>query len=147
PEITVLTPDKMPDAVNAQIRLTDLPVIFKTTLASIPASIPYLRVDEKAREPWRERLAALPKPRIGLVWGGNPARLNNRNRALAFGQLAPLLELGAKHFVSLQKGAQKTEADLKSAGIFDAEPYLEDFAVTAGLMKELDLLITVDTSS
>jgi tetratricopeptide (TPR) repeat protein len=147
PEVTVLTPDQMPAPANAQIRLTDLPVICKTTLTSIPAEMPYLRIDEKARDPWHERLAALPRPRIGLVWGGNPAHLNNRNRSLSFGQLAPLLEIGRGHFVSLQKGMQKAEANLTAAGIFDADPYLDNFSATAGLLKDLDLLITVDTSS
>lgn len=147
PDITVLTPDQMPKAAEAQIRLTDLPVICKTTIASIPAEIPYLRADEKTQTIWRERLAALPRPRIGLVWGGNPAHLNNRNRSLSFDQLAPLLETSVGHFVSLQKGAQKAQADLAGLHIFDADPYLTDFSATAGLMKKLDLLITVDTSS
>jgi hypothetical protein len=46
-------------------------------------------------------------------------------------------------FVSLQKGSNtSTHAN---AGIYDAESWLNDFTETAGLIHELDLVITVDT--
>ena len=86
------------------------------------------------------------QPRIGIVWGGNPNNHNDRKRSVPFAQLASIVEVGAEHLVSLQKGGAKTQVDLAATKIFDAEPYLDDFAATAGLLAELDLTITVCTS-
>jgi tetratricopeptide (TPR) repeat protein len=147
PDIAVLTYGQTPQRPDAQTRLSDLPAICKTTVANIPVTIPYLRTEEKGRQVWREKLVAIPRPRIGLVWGGNPAHLNNRNRSMRFDQLAPLLETGKGHFISLQKGMQKNQARLAGIDILDADPHLADFRDTAGLMTELDLLISVDTAS
>jgi ADP-heptose:LPS heptosyltransferase len=59
----------------------------------------------------------------------------------------PLFETGAQ-FVSLQKQAR--DSDLVTlrelSGILDAAPELENFADTAALIRQLDLVISVDTS-
>jgi len=153
PDITLLTLDDPVPAADARIRLLSLPAIFGAdesnqwpdSKADI-GTTPYLQTRDAWRAPWRERLASLPHPRIGLVWGGNPDHLNDALRSIAFAQLAPLLEVGRGHLISLQKGQQKSGVDFAAAGLFDADPYLKDFTDTAGLVAELDLLIAVDTS-
>jgi ADP-heptose:LPS heptosyltransferase len=123
-----------------------LPALLDTDLETIPSMVPYIRVDDSWRAPWPERLTALQSPRIGFVWAGNPGHRNNRNRSLALEQLKPLTDIVKGHGVSLQKWNQKDEAALAASGLFDADPYLTDFTATAGLIMELDLVITVDTS-
>lgn len=144
PDYEILTLDDPVPAVEARFRMLSLPAFFGATATHIPTPIPYLKAREEWRTPWRERLAALPKPRVGLVWGGNPDHLNDRARSIPSAQIAPLLAVGGAHIVSLQKGVQKNGMDLGRT--FDADPYLEDFSDTAGLLAELDLLISVDTS-
>jgi tetratricopeptide (TPR) repeat protein len=142
PEIPLITPkDPLPKA-DAFGLLMSAPYFLKTTLATIPAPIPYLRAEEAWRAPWRERLAVLPKPHIGFTWAGNRDYANDHIRSLAFEEIRPLLALAPDHFVSLQKGSA-LDAD---SGVFDAAPWLDDFATTAGLMAELDLVISVDTA-
>jgi tetratricopeptide (TPR) repeat protein len=138
-DVDILTLDDPVPAADARIRLLSLPAILGATAASIPTPIPYLQAREEGRRIWRERLAAVPKPRTGIVWAGNPDHL--------FAQLAPLLEAGNAHVVSLQMGKQKKGVDLAAAGLFDATPFLGDFADTAALMAELDLMICVDTAA
>ena len=73
--------------------LMSLPRLFATTLTTIPNAVPYLAAEEGLRTLWRERLAHLPAPRVGLVWAGNPNHANDRNRSLPARLLAPLFGL------------------------------------------------------
>ena len=72
---------------------------------------------------------------------------SDRNRSLPLKALRPLFEAGAQ-FVSLQKQAR--DSDLVTlrelSGILDAGPEIESFADTATLIRQLDLVISVDTS-
>jgi tetratricopeptide (TPR) repeat protein len=136
------------------IPLASLPLAFKTTLQTIPAEPTYLRAPPDRTAFWRERLEGRKKPRIGIVWAGNPQlgmREANRvdsQRSLRFDQLAPLLAADCE-FYSLQKGhaavAQLRQSALRHR-VIDATDELHDFADTAGLVANLDLVISVDTS-
>jgi tetratricopeptide (TPR) repeat protein len=147
PAMNVLPHDAQVPVVDARVRFMSLPHHFKTSLDSIPQSVPYLRAEDAWQKMGRDRLSALAQPRIGLVWGGNPANHNDHNRSLAFKQIAPLVQDNAAHFVSLQKGVQKDQAGFAESGVFDACPFMKDFTDTAGLVAGLDLLISVDTAT
>ncbi|MGB9154645.1 MAG: tetratricopeptide repeat-containing glycosyltransferase family protein [Alphaproteobacteria bacterium] len=132
-------PDAPPS--SACYRLTSLPTLFKTRLDNIPPA-PYLTASESRRAFWRDKLRDLPTPRIGLVWAGGAHFRNDAGRSVTFSTVQPVTSCGAQHFVSLQK----ERAEDRGADIFDATPHLHDFADTAALIAELDLVITVDTS-
>jgi tetratricopeptide (TPR) repeat protein len=143
PDATIITPQDPLPAADAHGLLMSLPHFCGTVLDNIPASRRYIQAEESWRAPWRPRLAVLPKPHIGIVWMGNPLYSDDHKRSLTFGQVEPLLAAARPHFVSMQKGS--TTATASRAGIFDADPWLDDFTATAGLIDELDLIITVDT--
>jgi tetratricopeptide (TPR) repeat protein len=127
--------------------LLSLPLAFGTTLDTIPADIPYLKVDEAAAARWRERLAGAPGLKIGLVWAGNPQHQNDRNRSIAFERLAPLFGAAGVSWFSLQVGERKTDlARLPAGRIRDISGELADFADTAAAIANLDLVIAVDTA-
>lgn len=124
-----------------------LPLRFGTTADTIPAPIPYLRPDAARSEAWAGRLP--PRPRVGLVWKGNPDFMNDLDRSLPhLHALAPLAAVPGVRFVSLQKGPGQDEAAAPPAGmdLFDAAPDLHDFADTAALVAQLDLVIAIDTA-
>jgi tetratricopeptide (TPR) repeat protein len=146
PGVSIITLDDPTPAADATAQLMSLPALCGTRVDTIPASVPYIRAEEVWRAPWRERLKHLPKPHIGLVWGGNPGNRHDYNRALNFSQLAPIIKEGPAHFVALQKGPQSVPAELAASGVFDAAPLLDDFTATCGLMAELDLVITICSS-
>ncbi|WP_305728651.1 glycosyltransferase family 9 protein, partial [Burkholderia ubonensis] len=95
---------------------------------------------------WRERLGAAARPRIGLVWSGNPLHLNDRNRSMTLADLLPLVD-DRYEWVSLQKVIRDEERPLLEGGpvrfVGDA---LEDFADTAALTALMDCVVSVDTS-
>ncbi len=147
PMIDVITLDDPVPKADARARLMSLPFWFETCIDSIPTPIPYIWAEERQRLIWRERLASVPRPRIGIVWGGNPTNANDPLRSLPPAMVEPLLKEGRPHLVSLQKGPHKKGVNLDGLGIFDADFMLEDFSSTAALMAELDLVITTCTST
>ena len=128
-----------------------LPLVFKTTLNSVPATIPYLHADPDKQTLWRQRLGAKDKPRIGLIWSGlmrgnidaNPAK----KRSIPLGLLEPLLHLPLE-FHSLQKNYLAEDVALlkEFTQIKTHQDELHDFSDTAALIKEMDLVISIDTS-
>ena len=124
----------------------------RTRVDSIPATLPYLHADRQRQAYWREQLDAGGDPhalRVGLVWKGNRSFENDADRSLAsLDILQPLGDVAGVRFFSLQKGAGEDEAQRPPAGLplLDLGPRLGDFADTAALIANLDLLISVDTA-
>ena len=121
-------------------------------VGSIPGADGYLATDPAGTAARQRAFARLW--RVGVVWAGNPAHSNDRNRSLPRGEAArllqPLLRLGATlprlRLVSLQTGARQDElAD--PPGIAGLPAPLGDFAETAEAIAALDLVITVDTAT
>jgi tetratricopeptide (TPR) repeat protein len=129
--------------------LLTLPMVFETRLSSIPGHLPYLVADPEKKEAWRLKLAADGDSfKVGLVWSGNPEHKNDRNRSLPLERLVPLLSVDGVSFYSLQKGeAARMLSDGRYEGrIIDYTGELNDFADTAALLVNLDLVISVDTA-
>ncbi|MEJ0004923.1 MAG: tetratricopeptide repeat-containing glycosyltransferase family protein [Steroidobacteraceae bacterium] len=139
--------------------LMSLPLAFETSLASIPARIPYLRAPQAKVRYWREQLGEKRRVHVGLVWSGGfrPGQPEvwavHARRSIALEQLAPLRTPGIE-FHSLQKGqpaeselAQLTAAQWDGPDIVDNTHLLHDFSDTAALIEALDLVISVDTST
>ncbi len=112
---------------------------------------PYLVADPIRQAFWRAHPPPPGGPRIGLVWAGNAAHGNDRNRSLPAQSLSPLIAavqvIGAQ-MISLQKAAPT--ADLawleQRPDLLRVEDLLTDFAETAALISTCDLVISVDTS-
>jgi tetratricopeptide (TPR) repeat protein len=139
--------------------IVSLPLAFKTTLESIPASIPYLYADATKSKQWKERLGPRKGLRVGLVWSGgfrpNQPEIwsTNERRNIPLHKLAPL-NLPGVEFFSLQIGddGMRQLRDLRQAGwqgpaIADLTDAIADFSDTAALIDNLDLVISVDTST
>jgi len=107
---------------------------------TIPAELPMMAADPAAIEAWRRRLAPLPRPWVGLAWAGDPKNGTDRLRSLGADDLAALLALPGISWISLQKGAAAP------AGMADPTAALTDFADTAALVANLDLVVSVDTA-
>jgi tetratricopeptide (TPR) repeat protein len=139
--------DPLPD-FDLECPLASLPLVAGTTLATIPAPVPYLRAATDAVTAWQRRLEPLGGLRVGLVWAGNPNYPNDRWRSASLAHLAPLAAVPGVTFVSLQKGPPAEQAVTPPAGmvLHDWTAELDDFADTAALISALDLVITTDTS-
>jgi tetratricopeptide (TPR) repeat protein len=148
-----------PPRTDAWIPMMSLPLAFRTTLATIPAAMPYLHADPERRAFWSQRLAALPGRKIGLVWAGSArpgipqANALDRRRSLAqIGRsmdleiYAPIAAISGICLISLQKGDGAAPGAPDGVTLHDWTGELRDFADTAALVEALDLVISVDTS-
>ncbi len=128
---------------DVQCALPSLPGLFKTTLQSIPAPIPYLTADAAAAESWGDRIKPSPGIRqIGLAWAGQPQNVNDRNRSIGLEKFSPLASRHGVRFHNLLP----IRAANASFPISDWSDLLKDFADTAALVANLDLIISVDTA-
>lgn len=127
--------------------LMSLPTVFGTTPESAPASVPYLKADRCLADLWRRRMGAASRHRIGLVWSGRRYPPINRPRDIPLETIRPLLELDAD-IVCLQQGLTQQERELlaRHPNVSLHGEGLKDFADTAALVENLDLVITVDTA-
>jgi tetratricopeptide (TPR) repeat protein len=125
--------------------LLSLPLALGTTLATVPAAVPYLQVDPAQAAVWQARIAGLARsgPRIGLVWAGSPGKVADVRRSLPPERLAPLFGLAGLHFFSLQKDGPAAPGRFP---LTDCMKEMTDFADTAALVVNLDLVISVDTA-
>ena len=132
-----------------QVPLMSLPKALGTTLASIPADVPYLSAEPERVQHWRDRLAQDGDTlKVGLAWAGRPTHHNDRQRSIPLSLLAPLAEVKGVRFYSLQKGDAATQAINPPPGMnmVDCADDLIDFSDTAALVQNLDLVIAVDTA-
>jgi tetratricopeptide (TPR) repeat protein len=127
--------------------LGSLPLALKTGPSSVPAAVPYLRVDDASIAKWRPAVAALPGKRVALAWAGHARHANDRNRSIDLKMLEPLLASEGVSFVSIQRDLRDGDAArLASFGITDFGPRLADMRDTAAILALTDLSISVDTS-
>jgi len=128
--------------------LSDLPLAFKTRLETIPSVPSYVPAppDELVQK-WQMRLGTHDRLRVGLVWSGNPAHSNDRNRSTSLRTMSALLDLDAS-FISLQKDLRLVDKPtlIEPTELVDLTEHLTDFVETAALLSCLDLVISVDTS-
>lgn len=139
--------------------LMSLPLAFKTNAASIPNQVPYLQTQESKNIYWKSKLAGINEPKVGLVWSGgfrpnNPELWGvNKRRNIPFEILSQINHDGFQFF-SLQKGGdaeaeliEQKESVWKSNNFHNFTHELNDFSDTAALVKQLDLIVSVDTST
>ncbi|MGA2229872.1 MAG: tetratricopeptide repeat protein [Tepidisphaeraceae bacterium] len=142
-----IAPNEPLPSHDVRCPLMSLPHIFKTNLSNIPADIPYLRAEESLAAPWRNRMANIAGRKIGLAWAGRPKDTNDLDRSLNLSQLASLAQVPGITFFSLQKGEAALQAANPPRGmnLVDWTADLHDFADTAALIANLELVIAVDT--
>ncbi|HEY7211330.1 MAG TPA: hypothetical protein VH477_13720 [Bryobacteraceae bacterium] len=118
---------------DAQVEVIELPRMFRTTVDSIPNRIPYLRAPRK-----RPGVGdGFGLPRVGVVWS---ASSYNPARSIPPEQIASLFDTPGVDIFSLQTGPERLALAVPSLQNENA-----DLLLTAGIVNELDLLITVDT--
>jgi len=141
----VVTPDAVPPACDRLTPLLSLPLAFGTALDNVPAAVPYLRVPDARMLRWAAQLGPRTKPRIGIAWWGSQ---HIARRSMPIATLAPVLTISALECHALQKEIPTPDQDwLAAHGLVATHcAGLQDFADTAALIAQMDLVISIDTS-
>jgi tetratricopeptide (TPR) repeat protein len=133
--------------------LLSLPGMLGVSADQPLASTPYLRPTPERIEHWRQRLAAEPRPLIGLGWQGNPQAEagTHQGRSFPLDTFAPLAEVTGGTFLSLQKGAGSEQLHdcsfrQRFARSQDEVDASWDFLDSAALVACCDLVISSDSA-
>jgi Tfp pilus assembly protein PilF len=128
--------------------LLSMPRICGTSLETIPAEVPYISVDPALEARWRAELGAIEGFKIGVAWQGNPDHGKDRQRSFRLAQLEPLAKAPGVCLISLQKGLGHEQLGGLDGRfpVIDLGPRLEDLADTAAVVRNLDLVVSPDTS-
>jgi tetratricopeptide (TPR) repeat protein len=147
-----LPPNSELPAFDVYAPLLSLPGILHTTLATVPAKVPYLDADLALVEKWRSELTALGSFKIGIAWQGNPAFAGERQRTVPLEHFAALAAVPGVRLISLQKGpgAEQLQKRTDRVPVLDLGPRLDEtagpFQDTAAIMQCLDLVVSSDTA-
>jgi tetratricopeptide (TPR) repeat protein len=139
-DVQVLTIGDVLPAFDSHAYLMSLPALFATTPETIP-SAPYLQVLADDVASWKQRMLSIPRPRVGLVWAGNPAQESDAQRSMPLAALDVLRSVPGVTFVGLQYPPVTPSLPT------DLAPSIADFTDTAAILEDIDLLIAVDTAT
>ena len=126
---------------------TMLAGLFWKDYGPLPAES-YLTPDALKVERWRQRFAAEPGFKVGVVWAGNTGFVNDHLRSTVLESFAPLKDVSNVRLYSLQKGepARQLANPPNGLTLIDLADELNDYGDTAAAVANLDLVISVDTS-
>ena len=150
PHIELARSDAPLPRYDVQASLVDLPPLLRMHAPEKATRVRYLAAPVERVTAWRNKLGSEIRPRIGLTWAGNQRHLAGLHRSCPLDQFAKLARVDGVIFFALQKDADMASqvrewpADALSP-LIDPGP-LGDFADTAALMENLDLVISIDTA-
>jgi ADP-heptose:LPS heptosyltransferase len=127
--------------------LISLPIVFNTSVTSVPFPKSYLTANNRRVAWWKTHLGNTEKPRVGLCWRGNPSHPNDSRRSTSLRDIIGTLKSDFE-WVSLQYAIDDEEEKLlkNNKRVRHFGQLIGDFAETAAFCKNLDAVICVDTS-
>jgi tetratricopeptide (TPR) repeat protein len=147
-ERVVIHGEELPE-FDVHCPLLSLPLVFNTTIETIPAKVPYLNSDPLLTGKWKDRIQYdNSRCKVGIAWAGNPGFKQNRYRNCPLENFLPLAQLHSVTLYSLQKGeeAKQTKNLPEEMKLIDFTDEFIDFSYTAAFIDSLDLVISVDTA-
>lgn len=145
PDAVILQYDEPPWKPDYMCALLDVPGWLKLSPADIQGT-PYLRAEDRGY-----MLKFPPGLRVGICWASGERRdmqpsvwETAKQKTLRFADLAPLARSGVV-LVNLQLSHKDHDA-LRELGVIDPMQGVTDFADTAWIISQLDLVVTVDTA-
>ena len=149
----ILTVDGVERVITSETEIADcdcrLPMLslpFALGINQIPHDVNYIRIDKELVQSYKRFINRNGKMKVGLVWGGNPNHHNDKFRSFHIGSARILFDLQNVEYYSLQKGDYGKDIQNSDLPIIDLSPHISDFFDTAAIMKNLDLVISVDTA-
>jgi Tfp pilus assembly protein PilF len=139
--------DPLPDA-DLHIYQCSVPGLYTTSRATIPAE-PYLQAEPRRLAKFAPLLErGKGKLRVGIVWSGSTTFGANHDRAVSVRLFLQWFALPGIQLYSLQKGPPEEQMKALPEGtpIIDLAPLMEDFADTAAVISELDLVLMTDSA-
>lgn len=140
---------------DVHLPILSAPFRFGTTLVTVPTNVPYLSAEPERKAHWRELVErhAGGRLRVGIAWQGNPHHPLDRFRSARLEDLRPLAQVPNVRLFSVQRGPGTEQLDRWGSELGVVELTRrevvgpEDWADTAAIIDNLDLVLTVDTAT
>jgi tetratricopeptide (TPR) repeat protein len=148
-DVTVISADEPVPRFDLHVPMMSLPHVLGTTLATIPAEVPYLKAAPARVAEWREKLRGYSGVKVGVVWAGSPGHRHDSMRSLPAEMVLARLSIPGVQLYSLQKeprAADSPALEQLTGKVVDLAPSLATFADTAAAVSAMDLVISVDTA-
>ncbi len=150
----IVSTDSILPTFHENIPLMSLPGLFRTTLATIPADIPYLDAERLNDLHWRRvmnetaSVTVRSSVNIGIAWQGNPTHGHDRERSIPLKLFDSLAEVDKVRLISLQVGPGTDQLKTVTFPIADLGSRFDPNSLTdlAAVLMNMDLVVTVDTS-
>ncbi len=141
----IVATGETPPAFDCYSPLLDLPEVFRTTLDTIPADVPYLMAGSGEEPLTRDTVEYL---KVGLAWAGNPDFQNDDMRSIPLRELSLILNVPGVVFFSLQLNVPACDqAHFRSLpNMVGVSERIKDFRHTAAIINQMDLVVSVDTA-
>ena len=133
-------PDGKPTGHDWVEALLSLPARLGVCRDTLPSPMRYLDPPAAAH-----RVADGGEFRVGLCWTCSTRTPLNASRRIPFSSFEPVLATPGVAFYGLQVWVGRDESRDETR-MTDLAPYIGDFADTAAMIDQMDLVITVDTS-
>ncbi|MCU0704709.1 MAG: tetratricopeptide repeat-containing glycosyltransferase family protein [Fimbriiglobus sp.] len=141
----VVADDKAELTLHTHAHLLSLPHLLRVSADNIQGEA-YMSPPPATVAKWKERLKGVPGFRVGIAWQGNPKHSGDRWRSVPLARFAPLAAVPGVTLCSVQKGHGREQMEDVTFPMFDFGEELTDFADTAGLLVNFDLLIAIDSA-
>ena len=143
PEVKVIENGKSDNVFDYHVPIMSLPFVFKTMADSVPWDGAYLIPESDKIDEWRDKLKlSKDKLNIGICWNAGKRSFNAENhetekrKSVPFEQIEKWLHTDGIHFVSLQNDRDEQFPN----------PGIKSFSDTAGIIHNLDIVISVDSA-
>jgi tetratricopeptide (TPR) repeat protein len=138
-------------ACDVWLPLMSVPAVVRTTLATIPAKVPYLFANPALVDYWRRELAPIAGLRVGITWQGSKTHAWDRHRSVSLSVYEPLARIQGVRLISLQKGngaeqIQENAGKIEVLDLGDRVDRTNPFADTAAIIQNLDVVVAIDSA-
>jgi tetratricopeptide (TPR) repeat protein len=132
---------------DAYAPLMSLPGLFRTDVESIPNKVPYLMPPREESDLWAKRLASDKNFRVGFVWSTESSTGMRWRKLIPAQDVLDLLNLPGVTFYGLHAKAKPQDLAILGPRIQDLSKQLDNFSTTAAVIKQMDLVVTIDTAA
>ena len=132
--------------------LMSLPKIYYEKTKTFPSQINFIPKDKKIALKWKERLNEIKGFKVGINWQGSKTNNSDHLRSIPLNYFNDLFNIEKINFISLQKGfgVEQIKNFKHKDKLYDFSKEVDNgeniFEDTIGILQNIDLVISIDTS-
>ena len=140
PNSIVITNKDEPPEYDYWTPIMSIPSAMRLTYDTLPACNNYLKLPQEHIDNWKQILGPKTKPRIGFCWGG-------RTKQYPFEHMLNLIQSNPQYeWISIQGFMEDSEKLLLAKeNVVSYFQHITDWYDTAGLVSNLDMVISIDS--